>query len=102
MTWLPRLVLLGAGTALAVSAVAIWIGATRGLDLTDEGIYLVTYRAFRHPELTFTGTPAILGPVFQLLGWSIPALRRAKLIAILLSSGALGAVVDRFLSRNAG
>ena len=99
MTWLPRLVLLGVGAALAVSTVAIWIGATRGLDLTDEGIYLVTYRAFRHPELTFTGTPAILGPVFQLLGWSIPALRRAKLIAILLSSGALGAVVDRFLSR---
>ena len=99
MTLLRRLVLVSAGAALLVSTVAIWIGATRGLDLTDEGIYLVTYRAFRHPELTFTGTPAILGPIFQLLGWSIPALRRAKLIALLLSSGALGAVVDRFLTK---
>lgn len=92
----------GLGAAAAASIVAIWIGTSRGIDLTDEGIYLVTYRAFRHPELTFTGTPAILGPLFQLLGWSIPALRRAKLIGFIVTSGMLGFVVDRFLSQRLG
>ena len=72
---LPLLVTVIVGTiaAIVVSFVAVWLAASRGLDLTDEGIYLVTYRAFREPDLTFTGAPAILGPLFQTLGWSIPS-----------------------------
>ena len=91
-------VIVGATAAIVVSSVAVWLAASRGLDLTDEGIYLVTYRAFRIPDLTFTGAPAILGPLFRALGWSIPALRKAKLIAFVISSGALGFVVERFVS----
>lgn len=90
--------IVGASVAIVVSSVAVWLAASRGLDLTDEGIYLVTYRAFRDPDLTFTGAPAILGPLFQALSWSIPALRQAKLIAFVIASGALGVVVGQFVS----
>lgn len=100
--WTTRLAAFGAAGVLVVSALAVWIGTSRGFDLTDEGIYLVTSRAFRRPELTFTGAPGMLGPVFQLLGWSIPWLRRVKLIAFLVMSGVLGTTVERVLIRRIG
>lgn len=100
--WTTRLAAVGAAGVLVVSALAVWIGTSRGFDLTDEGIYLVTSRAFRRPELTFTGAPGMLGPVFQLLGWSIPWLRRVKLIAFLVMSGVLGTTVERVLIRRIG
>ena len=99
LVWINRLAAIGAFLTLVVSAVAVWIGTSRGFDLTDEGIYLATARAFRRPELTFTGAPGVLGPLFQAVGWSIPALRRAKLIAFLVTSAALGCTVERVLVR---
>ena len=87
--------------ALTVTVLfSVWIlirASPRGLDLTDEGIYLNNYRAWRNPQLTFTGAPVIFGPIFQLLGWSIPNLRLVKLALLLGTSSFLGYATVRFV-----
>ncbi|MEP7204366.1 MAG: hypothetical protein ABI894_17270, partial [Ilumatobacteraceae bacterium] len=61
-----------------------------GVDFSDEGIYLVSYRYYRHPEMVYNGAPAFFGPLFQLVGYSVVSLRRIKLILILISGVGLG------------
>lgn len=67
-----------------------WTAAPRGIDFTDEGIYLVSYRYYRHPEMVYNGAPALFGPIFQLFGYSVVALRRVKLVLVLVSGLGLG------------
>ena len=87
------------GSALVFAIVVCVRAASRGLDLTDEGIYLITYRWYQHPELTFTSSSAIFGPLFRLFGWNVAALRIIKLVLILVTSYFLGASVYRFFGR---
>jgi hypothetical protein len=94
---------LGIGVLLLVIAFCVSLlvrAAGRGLDLTDEGIYLNIYRAWRHPDLTFTGAPIVFGPVFQLLGWSIPGLRLVKLVSLIATSAILATVTTGFAFRH--
>jgi hypothetical protein len=90
---------ISAGFVLAlVGCVVVCLRASsRGLDLTDEGIYLITYRWYRYPELTFTSSSAIFGPLFELFGWSVAALRVIKLVLVLATSALLGIMSQRFL-----
>ena len=72
-------------------------GANRGLDMTDEGIYLHAYRGWKSYDLSITGAGVVLGPVFQLLGWSIPLLRLVKLAGLLASSAFLAYATTEFV-----
>lgn len=85
-----------AGLALVAFCVVVW-ASPRGIDFTDEGIYLQYYRWWKVPELTFTGAPMLLGPVFELLGWSVPALRVTKAVLLVASAALLGHAAARYL-----
>ena len=73
-----------------------WAAAAihRGFDLSDESLYVVSYRYYRDPELVHTGAAAVLGPIFDLVGWSIPGLRLIKLAILLAGGAALGRAVS--------
>ena len=77
----------------------VWMATGRGIDVTDEGIYLVSYRWYRHPELVFNGAPALLGPLFQLVHWNVAWLRRMKLLLSLSSGLGLGLAVLAWVRR---
>ena len=92
-----RLLIAGLALTAAVSVILLARAANRGLDLTDEGIYLHAYRGWKFYDLSITGAGAVLGPVFQLLGWSIPALRLLKLVCLLASSAFLAFATTEFV-----
>ena len=80
-----------------------WTAAPRGVDFTDEGIYLVSYRYYRNPEMVYNGAPALFGPLFQLVGYSVVSLRKIKLVLVLLCGLGLGrATADFVHPQNAG
>ncbi len=88
--------------ALAVTATAGWstvvvLSAGRGFDITDEGFYLLSYRWWDSSLRTFTGAQFIYGPLFQLLGWDVHALRLARLASILLTHLVFGLSLMRWL-----
>ncbi len=85
------------GLAMLGSVASLIYASGRGLDLTDEGIYLNIYRFWHNPELSFTGAPVVLGPIFEVLNWSIPALRLVKLVFLLASAGFLGVATVRYV-----
>jgi hypothetical protein len=88
--------------ALACAATAGWAAvvvlcADRGLDITDEGFYLLSYRWWDTALRTFTGAQFIYGPVFELLAWDIRALRLARLAGILVTHLVFGLSLMRWL-----
>jgi hypothetical protein len=91
-------------TALLVAALGAFLvclaSVRYGLDFTDEGIYLNNYRSWREPELTFTGSSVLVGPIFEVLGWSIPKLRIAKLLFVVGTAAFLGHCTMRFVRHN--
>ena len=58
--------------------------AGRGFDISDEGFYVLSYRWWDSTPRVFTGVQYLYGPVFELLGWSIPGLRVVRLVSIVL------------------
>jgi hypothetical protein len=84
----------GRGLSIAVLVIAaavsaLWIAtaaraAGSGLDITDEGYYLLSYRWWSSNPLALTGVQYIYGPIFQLLKWDITALRVFRLVTIVL------------------
>lgn len=77
--------LLQAATLGAVLAGLAWVvtvvlSADRGLDLTDESLYLLSYRWWDVNLDAFSGVQYVYGPVFQLLGYDIALLRVARLV----------------------
>ena len=65
-------------------AAGVWVTATlrtvgHGFEITDEGFYLLSYRWWDVSHLTFTGAQYFYGPVFELLGHNIAALRLFRL-----------------------
>ena len=74
-----------------------WTAASRGIDFTDEGIYLLSYRYYRHPEMVYNGAPALFGPLFQLVGYSVVSLRKVKLVLVLLCGLGLGRATADFV-----
>jgi len=98
-----RLVLavIACGTSLAFlyTARTVILARDRGLDLSDESLYIVSYRYYQHPELVHTGAAAFFGPVFRLLGWNVPRLRLVKLLLLTSSGAVLGAAVVAWARR---
>lgn len=78
-------VVLGSGVALLTLGwiVAALLMANRGFDISDEGFYLLSYRWWDSTPRTFTGVQYIYGPVFEVFGYSVPALRVVRLLTIL-------------------
>ena len=87
------------GLVLARLVWLAWTAASRGVDFTDEGIYLVSYRYYHDPEMVYNGAPAIFGPLFYLVGYSVVSLRRIKIILLLLSGLGLGWATAGFVRR---
>jgi len=71
-----------------ILAVATWVMATlltlgHGFDDSDEGFYLLSYRWWDSNIRTFSGFQYFYGPVFELLGHNIAALRAFRLVTVL-------------------
>ncbi|GAB3065934.1 hypothetical protein GCM10027080_02020 [Pedococcus soli] len=74
--------------AVAMLLVATWsvaavLMSTRGFDISDEGYYVLSYRDWDTNLRTFTGSQYVYGPVFDLVGQSVPGLRRVRLVTVL-------------------
>ena len=68
-----------------------------GLDISDEGFYLLSYRWWDINLRTFTGVQYVYGPVFELLGFDIARLRLFRLGTIVVTHAALGFAFMRWL-----
>ncbi len=95
---------LGTAAALAVSlvAAAAWMATAvravrHGFDITDEGFYLLSYRWWNLEHRSFTGAQYLYGPVFQLLGHDIAALRLFRLATVAGTHLLFGWAVMRWL-----
>jgi hypothetical protein len=84
------------------AAGAVWIGVAaatvgHGMDITDEGMYLLSYRWWNVNLRTFTGAQYFYGPVFQALGYDIAALRLFRLFTVVATHVAFGWAFMRWL-----
>ena len=94
--------LLCLATLASVAAAAVWViaagvTASHGLDSSDEGFYLLSYRWWNTELRTFTGAQFVYGPVFELLGHNIAGLRLVRLLTIIAANAAFGWTFMRWL-----
>ena len=94
--------LLCLATLASVAATGTWavaaaLTAGQGLDSTDEGFYLLSYRWWDTDFRTFTGAQFVYGPVFELLGHNIAGLRLVRLLTIIGANVAFGWTFMRWL-----
>jgi hypothetical protein len=92
----PRTVLLlqlaaGLGVAVTIAWVSVVVATIdHGFAVNDEGYYLLMYRWWDSSAPNFTGVQYVYGPVFELLGYSIPALRVVRLLTVVGGHMAFG------------
>src|SRR3954471_6342198 len=98
----PAVVLAFATTVTAIWAVTAIRAARHGLDLTDEGFYLLSYRWWNADHRTFSGAQYLYGPVFALLGHDIAALRIFRLGTLLVAHLLFGWAFMRWLRPRRG
>lgn len=90
MTPKTRQFVLLAGVIVVAGGLAAWwiLSAGRvaneGLDITDEGYYLLSYRWWDSNPLALTGVQYLYGPVFEWLGYDIPRLRLFRLLTVVV------------------
>lgn len=84
----PLALAIGAVVLMGSWSVAAVLMCTRGFDITDEGYYILAYRDWDTNLRTFTGSQYIYGPVFDLVGQSVPGLRLVRLASVLAAHGA--------------
>ena len=63
--------------------VAALVMSGRGLDLSDEGFYLLSYGGWDENSRAFSGVQYLYGPWFELFGYDVPALRVLRLVTVL-------------------
>ena len=78
----------GASIACWVSVLVLVSG--RGLDLTDEGFYLLSYRWWDTNPYTFTAAQYLVGPLYEAMGYDVQALRLGRGCLILAAHSSLG------------
>ena len=78
-----RLILTVACAVTLAWVLAAVVTVGRGLDVTDEGFYLLSYRWWDSSPRTFTGAPYLYGPVYELLGYDVRGLRLFRLVTVL-------------------
>jgi hypothetical protein len=77
--------------AFAILATCGWVVAAclmadRGFDITDEGFYVLSYRWWSTNLHSFNGAQYLYGPVFDLVGHNVAALRLFRLLSVLVVS----------------
>jgi hypothetical protein len=80
----------GAGLLTLAWVVAALMMAGRGLDGSDEGFYLLSYRWWHQDVRAFSGVQYVYGPVFELLDYSVRGLRIFRLVTILGTHAVFG------------
>ncbi|MBX3228438.1 MAG: hypothetical protein KIT84_07285 [Labilithrix sp.] len=98
----PAAVAVALVAAFASICALVWMRAaarmaTHGFDVSDEGNYVLAYRWWSVNHRTYTGNQYLYGPVFQLLGWSIPKLRLFRVFTIVAAHGVFGLAFMRWL-----
>lgn len=93
-------------TAAAVVALGSWVASavvmsTRGVDLTDESFYLLSYRWWDSNPRNFSGAQYLFGPVFEALGHDVASLRLARLVLLLAAHGVFVLALRDHLRRTA-
>jgi len=66
-------------------AIGAVVMANRGIDLSDESFYLLSYRWWDSTPRSFSGVQYLYGPVFELFGHDIAALRLFRLATVLVA-----------------
>ena len=89
-------------TGLAAAVAVAWVSVVlltvgHGFDVTDEGYYLLTYRWWDAGIPSHSGVQYLYGPIFELLGHNVVALRVFRLLTILATHAALGWAFMRWL-----
>lgn len=90
MTLKSRQFVLLTGVIVVAGGLAAWwiltAGrvANEGLDITDEGYYLLSYRWWNSNPLALTGVQYVYGPVFEWLGYNIAHLRLFRLLTVVV------------------
>ena len=97
-----RALSLVAGASIACWVTVLVLVADRGLDLTDEGFYLLSYRWWDTNLRNFTAAQYVYGPVFELLDFDIVRLRLFRVVTVLVASGFFGWAFARWLSVRRG
>ncbi len=87
---------------LSAGLLGLWVvtaivAASRGLDLTDESFYLLSYRWWSTENRTFSGVQYVYGPVYQALGYDIAALRIFRVVTIVAANAAFALAFMRWL-----
>lgn len=82
---LPIALLIGSGLLIAVWVVSALVMAGRGLDLSDESYYLLSYRWWDSTPRAVSGVQYLYGPVFELFGHSVAGLRCFRLVTVLVA-----------------
>jgi hypothetical protein len=72
---------------------ALWASG-RGLDITDEGYYLVSARYPADVVMMVTASHRLLRPLFAAVGWNLPLYRAAGVCLTVLSAFVLAAGLD--------
>ena len=94
-----RVVAGGAGAAVGVAllwvALAAILATDRGLDLTDEGLYLLSADAPSRSAAWLFPWGWHTGPLFSLVGYDIAAFRTLGAVILVLAGGCLGWVAVR-------
>ena len=80
---------------LGAVATTAWLGVVlftvgHGYDVSDEGFYLLMYRWWDVGAPNLTGIQYVYGPIFDLLGHNIAALRVFRLLTVLATHAAFG------------
>ncbi len=101
-SWQPTRWGLVATSLLAGAALTVWVAvavftASRGLDLSDESFYLLSYRWWSVDDRAFSGVQYVYGPVFQALGYDIAALRIFRVATVVLANAGFAAAFMRWL-----
>lgn len=74
-----RLLVVLAGLTIGSWVTSAVVMASRGLDLTDESFYLLSYRWWDTNPRNFSGAQYLYGPLFEAFDYGVPALRLARL-----------------------
>jgi hypothetical protein len=83
------------GVALLWVALAAILATDRGLDLTDEGLYLLSADAPNRSAAWLFPWGWHTGPLFSLVGYDIAAFRTLGAVILVLAGGCLGWVAVR-------
>jgi hypothetical protein len=86
----------------ACMAAGYWILAAagtawHGLDVSDEGFYLLSYRWWDDNLQTFSGAQYVYGPLFELFGYDIGLLRLFRLFTVIAVHAVFGWSFMRWL-----